>query len=143
MDIVALTEAQKLLLKELDKLLDKEKDILINDRCEELQAIIDEKADLSQKLSIVEAKRQELYPNVKAESFVKEGILKEETLKELKSLAITVKEKSDVNLALTRQSLNYIKAITSALDTRHKTLTYGSTGKLGDDNSASLFSQKI
>lgn len=143
MDIVALTEAQKLLLEELDKLLDKEKDVLINDRCEELQAIIDAKSEISQKLSIVETKRQELYPGVKAESFVKEGILNEETVKDLKALAISVKEKSDVNMALTRQSLNYIRAITSALDTRHKTLTYGNTGKLGDDSSASLFSQKI
>lgn len=143
MDIVALTEAQKLLLEELDKLLDKEKDVLINDRCEELQAIIDAKSEISQKLSIVETKRQELYPGVKSESFVKEGILNEETVKDLKALAISVKEKSDVNMALTRQSLNYIRAITSALDTRHKTLTYGNTGKLGDDSSASLFSQKI
>lgn len=143
MDIVALTEAQKLLLEELNKLLDKEKDILINNKCEELQAIIDAKAELSNKLSIVEAKRQELYPGVKAESFVKEGILEEETLKDLKSLAISAKDKSDINMALTRQSLNYIKAITSALDTRQKTLTYGNTGRLGDDASVSLFSQKI
>jgi flagellar biosynthesis/type III secretory pathway chaperone len=143
MDIVALTEAQRLLLEELNKLLDKEKDILIHDRCDELLSIIDAKADLSHKLSIVEEKRQKLYPGKKAESFIKEGTLDEKTLKDLKLLAISAKEKSDVNMALTRQSLNYIKAITSALDTRQKTLTYGNTGKLEDDSSASLFSQKI
>jgi flagellar biosynthesis/type III secretory pathway chaperone len=143
MDIVALTEAQRLLLEELNKLLDKEKDILIHDRCDELLSIIDAKADLSHKLSIVEEKRQKLYPGKKAESFIKDGTLDEKTLKDLKLLAISAKEKSDVNMALTRQSLNYIKAITSALDTRQKTLTYGNTGKLEDDSSASLFSQKI
>jgi flagellar biosynthesis/type III secretory pathway chaperone len=143
MDIVALTEAQRLLLEELNKLLDKEKDILIHDRCDELLSIIDAKADLSHKLSIVEEKRQELYPGKKAESFIKEGTLDEKTLMDLKLMAISAKEKSDVNMALTRQSLNYIKAITSALDTRQKTLTYGNTGKLEDDSSASLFSQKI
>jgi flagellar biosynthesis/type III secretory pathway chaperone len=143
MDIVALTEAQRLLLEELNKLLDKEKDILIHDRCDELLSIIDAKADLSHKLTIVEEKRQKLYPGKKAEGFIKEGTLDEKTLKDLKLLAISAKEKSDVNMALTRQSLNYIKAITSALDTRQKTLTYGNTGKLEDDSSASLFSQKI
>lgn len=143
MDIVALTEAQRLLLEELNELLDKEKDILIHDRSEELQAVIDAKAELSQKLSIVEEKRHELFPGVKAECFVKEGTLSEEIVNDLKALALSAKEKNDVNMALTRQSLNYIKAITSALDTRQKTLTYGNTGKLGDDTSASLFSQKI
>lgn len=143
MDIVALTEIQMHLLEDLNSILDKERDILVHDRCEELQAIIDAKVEISNKLSIVETKRQQLYPGVKAESFVKEGILDEKTLKDLKSLAIAAKEKSDVNMALTRQSLNYIKAITSALDTRKKTLTYGNTGKLGDDTSVSLFSQKI
>lgn len=143
MDIVALMEAQKFLLQDLNVILDREKDILINDKCDELQSIIDAKSDISQKLSIVEKKRQQLYPGVKAEDLVKDGILDEEVINDLRKLAASAKDKSDINMALTRQSLNYIRAITSALDTRTKTLTYGNTGKLEDDSSASLFSQKI
>lgn len=143
MDIVDLTRAQMRLLKDLNEVLDKEKDILIHDRCEELQSVIDAKKDISYKLSLIEEKRQQLYPGIKADSFVKKGILDKEAVRELKSLAMDAKKKSDTNMALTRQSLNYIRAITTALDTRHKTVTYGNTGRIEDDSSASLFSQKI
>jgi flagellar biosynthesis/type III secretory pathway chaperone len=130
MDIKDIINAQTNVLEELNILLDTEKEILIKDRASELTEILDKKKAIAQKISLLERKRQELYGEKKADELVEIGLLTKSSVDKLKKLTEDIKEKNEVNLILTRQSINYIRMITSALNPSQKIVTYGNNGKV-------------
>lgn len=143
MDIKDIVQAQIIVLSELNSLLDTEKEILINDKASDLPGILDEKKLIAQKISLLEKKRNELYGEKKAEELVEAGFLDKAAFDTLKKLTDDINEKNDTNLILTRQSINYIRMITSAINPSQKIMTYGNNGKIDDGVSSSVFNKKI
>lgn len=139
-DIIAL-EIQ--IFSELSEILDKEKEVLIKDRANEIPEIVEKKKLISKKLSLLETKRQEIFGSKKADDFVAEGLLDKSQVDELKKLTDLIREKNETNLVLTRQSIGYIKMITNALNPNQKVVTYGNSGKIGDGTSSNLFTTKV
>lgn len=142
MEIRDIMSAQEVVLKNLNELLDYEKEVLIKDRALELQEIIEKKKDCAKKISLLEKKRQELTGDRKAEDMVKEGLITQGQVDRLRKLSEDAKEKGEVNLMLTRQSIYYIRMITSALNPTQRVMTYGNAGKLDDGKSESVFNTK-
>lgn len=142
MEIRDIMSAQEVVLKNLNELLDYEKEVLIKDRALELQEIIEKKKDCAKKISLLEKKRQELIGDRKAEDLVKEGLITQGQVDRLRKLSEDAKEKGEVNLMLTRQSIYYIRMITSALNPTQRVMTYGNAGKLDDGKSESVFNTK-
>ncbi|GEM_PF-1490275 len=142
MEIRDIMSAQEVVLKNLNELLDYEKEVLIKDRASELQEIIEKKKDCAKKISLLEKKRQELTGDRKAEDMVKEGLITQGQVDRLRKLSEDAKEKGEVNLMLTRQSIYYIRMITSALNPTQRVMTYGNAGKLDDGKSESVFNTK-
>lgn len=142
MEIKDIMAAQEIVLKELNDLLNHEKEVLIKDKAMELQDIIEKKKDYAMKISLLEKKRQELTGQRKAEELVKEGLITQGQVERLRKLADDAKEKGEVNLILTRQSIYYIRMITSALNPNRRVVTYGNSGRLDDATSTSVFNTK-
>lgn len=142
MEVKDIMAAQEVVLKNLNELLDYEKEVLIKDRALELQEIIEKKKDCAKKISLLEKKRQELTGDRKAEDLVKEGLITQGQVDRLRKLSEDAKEKGEVNLMLTRQSIYYIRMITSALNPTQRVMTYGNAGKLDDGKSESVFNTK-
>lgn len=142
MEIRDIMAAQEVVLKNLNELLDYEKEVLIKDRALELQEIIEKKKDCAKKISLLEKKRQELTGDRKAEELVKEDLITQGQVDRLRKLSEDAKEKGEVNLMLTRQSIYYIRMITSALNPTQRVMTYGNAGKLDDGKSESVFNTK-
>lgn len=142
MEIKDIMSAQEVVLKNLNELLDYEKEVLIKDKASELQEIIEKKKDCAKKISLLEKKRQELTGDRKAEDLVKEGLITQGQVDRLRKLSEDAKEKGEVNLMLTRQSIYYIRMITSALNPTQRVMTYGNAGKLDDGKSESVFNTK-
>lgn len=142
MDIKDIINAHIGVLNELNELLDIEKEILIKDRASELSQILEKKKLIAQKISFIERKRNELTGNRKADELVAAGLLVQKQVDEVKKLTELVQEKGEVNLILTRQSIYYIRMITSALNPAVKVPTYGSSGKLDDGTSVNVFTTK-
>jgi flagellar biosynthesis/type III secretory pathway chaperone len=143
MDIRDILNYEVETLSELDELLDIEREVLINDRANELAELIEKKKLIAKKISLLEKKRQELYGDKAAEEFVNEGILDRELFNKIKKLTDIVKEKSETNLILTKQSIGYIRMVTSALNPNQKVVTYGNSGKIGDGTSQGLFTTTV
>lgn len=142
MEVKDIMAAQEVVLKNLNEILDYEKEVLIKDNASELQEIIDKKKDCAKKISLLEKKRQELTGDRKAEELVKEGLITQGQVDRLRKLSEDAKEKGEVNLMLTRQSIYYIRMITSALNPTQRVMTYGNAGKLDDGKSESVFNTK-
>lgn len=142
MEVKDIMAAQEVVLKNLNEILDYEKEVLIKDKASELQEIIDKKKDCAKKISLLEKKRQELIGDRKAEELVKEGLITQGQVDRLRKLSEDAKEKGEVNLMLTRQSIYYIRMITSALNPAQRVMTYGNAGKLDDGKSESVFNTK-
>lgn len=143
MDIKDIIKQQYEALSELNILLDCEKEILIKDKASELSELIEKKREIAKKIAGIEKTRQELYRDKKAEDFVNEGLIENSDIEKLKKLADTIKEKEEVNLVLTRQSINYIRLITSALNPNQRVVTYGNSGKIDDNTTSSLFTTRV
>jgi flagellar biosynthesis/type III secretory pathway chaperone len=139
-DIISL-ETQ--ILIELNEILDHEKEVLIKDSANELPEIVEKKKLIAKKISLLETNRQEVFGSKKAEEFVAEGLLDKTQIDELKKLTDVIKEKNETNLILTKQSIGYIRMITSALNPNQKVVTYGNSGKIGDGTSSGLFTTKV
>lgn len=142
MDIREILNYQIEALRELEELLDFEKDILIRDKAVEIPGIVEKKKVIAQKLSLLEKKRISLSGSRKADELSAEGMIEMEQVEALVKLADAIKEKEDTNYILTKQSINYIRLITSALNPGQKVVTYGSSGKAQDNTSAGLFTTK-
>lgn len=143
MDINDIVTTHIEVLSELNSLLDYEKEILIKDDADELPGIIEKKKLIAQKIAFVEKKRQEIYGAKTAEELSSEGVIGKSQVNKLKKLAEDIKEKNDTNLILTRQSIYYIRMITSALNPNQRVVTYGSTGSIDDGTQTSVFNRKI
>lgn len=143
MDIKDIVNTHIEVLSELNSLLDHEKEILIKDEANELPGIIEKKKLISQKIAFVEKKRQEIYGTKTAEELVVDGVIGKSLVEKLKKLTEDIKEKNETNLILTRQSIYYIRMITSALNPNQKVVTYGNNGSIDDGTSRSVFNRKI
>lgn len=143
MDINDIIITQLGVLEELNSLLDYEKEILIQDKAEELSSIIEKKKLISQKIAFIEKKRQEIYGTTTADELAQKGLISQNKVNKLKKLAEDIKEKNETNLILTRQSLYYIRLITSALNPNPRVVTYGNQGKIDDGTSSGVFNKKI
>lgn len=143
MDINDVVATHIEVLSELNTLLDYEKEVLIKDDAEELPGIIEKKKLISQKIAFIEKKRQEIYGSKTAEELSNEGVIGQGQVIKLKKLAEDIKEKNETNLILTRQSIYYIRMITSALNPNQRVVTYGSSGSIDDGTSRSVFNKKI
>lgn len=143
MDIKDIIGFESQILLELSEILDKEKEVLIKDKANELPELVEQKKLIAKKISLLENKRQELYGSKKVDEFVVEGIISREKAEELKKLTEDIKEKNETNLMLTKQSIGYIRTITNALNPNQKVVTYGNSGKIGDGTSSNLFTTKV
>lgn len=130
MNISDIINSQIEAMSELNLILDQEKEILIKDNASELQAIMDKKKSVAIRISQLERARQNINKEKKAEEYVNEGLLEGEKLQKLIELSDSVQQKNDINLLLTRQSINYIRAVTFALNPSPKNFTYGNNGKI-------------
>lgn len=143
MDINDIVNTQIEVLSELNSLLDREKEILIKDEANELHNIVEKKKLISQKIAFIEKKRQEIYGAKTAEELAMDGVIGKSLVDKLKKLTEDIKEKNETNLILTRQSIYYIRMITSALNPNPRVVTYGNSGNIDDETSSSVFSRKI
>jgi flagellar biosynthesis/type III secretory pathway chaperone len=143
MDINDIVNTHIEVLSELNTLLDYEKEVLIKDEANELSNIIEKKKLITQKIAFVEKKRQEIYGAKTAQELASEGVIKNGQVDKLKKLTEDIKEKNDTNLILTRQSIYYIRMITSALNPNQRVVTYGNNGSIDDATSRSVFNRKI
>lgn len=142
MDLKDLISAEEKVLIELNELLDYEREVLIKDQGAKLKEIVQKKTELAKKISIIEAKRQEVYGNKKASELVNDGLINKEQVERLKKLSLDAKEKGEVNLILTRQSIYYIRMITSALNPTPKVITYKNSGEMDDKTSSNIFNTR-
>ncbi len=143
MDISDIVKTHIEVLSELNTLLDYEKEVLTKDDAHELPGIIEKKKLITQKIAFVEKKRQEIYGTKTAEELSSDGIIDHSKVDELKKLTDDIREKNETNLILTRQSIYYIRMITSALNPNQRVVTYGNSGSIDDGVSSSVFNRKI
>jgi flagellar biosynthesis/type III secretory pathway chaperone len=143
MDINDIVNSHIEVLSELNTLLDYEKEVLIKDEANKLPDIIEKKKLVTQKIAFVEKKRQEIYGVKTAEELVNDGVIGHSQVDKLKKLTDDIREKNDTNLILTRQSLYYIRMITSALNPNQRVVTYGNSGSIDDGVTSSVFNRKI
>ncbi|QCX32376.1 flagellar protein FlgN [Caloramator sp. E03] len=143
MDINEIVKKQIEILLSLDSLLDVEKDVLIKDKASELPKIIEEKKEIARKIVEIEKIRISIYKEKTAEELVTEGILDKDKVDKLKSIVKSIKEKEETNMVLTKQSLNYIKMITSALNPNKNVITYGNSGKIENGKVVNVFTTKV
>lgn len=143
MDINDIVNAHIEVLSELNTLLDYEKEVLIMDKANELPDIIEKKKLITQKIAYVEKMRQELYGKKTAEELADDGVIEHSKIERLKKLIEDIKEKNETNLILTRQSIYYIRMITSALNPNQRVVTYGNSGNIDDAASSSVFNRTI
>lgn len=143
MDINDIVNTHIEVLSELNTLLDYEKEVLIKDEATELSNILEKKKLITQKIAFVEKKRQEIYGAKTAQELAVEGVIKKGQVEKLKKLTEDIREKNDTNLILTRQSIYYIRMITSALNPNQRVVTYGNNGSIDDATSRSVFNRKI
>lgn len=142
MDIKDLMTAEEKVLTELNDILDYEREVLIKDKGAELKEIVQKKTELAKKISVIEAKRKEIYGNKKASELINDGLVTKELVDRLKKLSMDAKEKGEVNLILTRQSIYYIRMITSALNPTPRVMTYGNSGEMDDKTSSNIFNTR-
>ncbi|EYE88817.1 hypothetical protein Q428_05860 [Fervidicella metallireducens AeB] len=143
MNINEILTSQITVVKELSELLDYEKEVLKKDLASELPAIIEGKKEIARKIAVLEKNRQNLCGNKTADEMISEGIVDISKIEELRSLINIVKEKDETNLALTKQSLNYIRMITFALNPNNKNVVYKNNGAVGDTSSTGIFTTTV
>lgn len=143
MDINDIVNTHIDILTELNSLLDHEKEVLIKDAANELPGIIEKKKLIAEKIAYVEKKRQEIYGAKTAQELAADGIIGKSLIDKLKKLTEDIREKNETNLILTRQSIYYIRMITSALNPNQRVITYGSSGSIDDVSSGSTFNKRI
>lgn len=126
----------------LIKLLDDEREALIKDQGEVIASLLETKKEIALKINKLEAERQKLLKDKKIQDLVKEGLLSEDLAREFERLAIEVKEKNETNLALTKQSLSYIRMMNNILSP-NKSVTYNPTGEINAKSSSNIFNATV
>ncbi|WP_040683742.1 flagellar protein FlgN [Thermobrachium celere] len=130
------------MLNEVNKLLDIEIDVLKKDEASKLVNIVEEKKKLMLELSKLEKKRRELCSDKGSDELISEGLISADLIDQLKAITYEVKEKNELCLLLTKQSLGYIKMFNNMLSQGNRVVTYKDTGKL-NENVNSIFTTKI
>ena len=127
--------------EELNKILEDEKEVLLNNHGEDLLKVVEKKQVILKKITLLEKKRVDLSGKISSEEAIEKGYLTREGLNKLKDLAKEIEYKNETNKLLTKQSLNYIKAIKVSFAPKNNILTtYGNGGQIGEKTSDSIFS---
>ncbi len=119
-----------------------EREILIKDEASKLEDRIEKKMYLAGKIKDVDNMRQEMFSGKKLSDFVRAGILKKSDADRFIKLVNTVEEENETNMALTEQSLSYIRFVKSALNLNPAALTYKNSGKIDSGETGSIFTKK-
>ena len=143
MDIAAIIEKEIEVFEELDKLLDKEKMILINNLAKDLPSVTEDKKNQLSKIFTLEKARKEIYKDKTGEEFVAEGLIKMEHIEKMRTITNSISQKNSLNGALTKQSLTYIKMLGSALNPLPRNTTYENTGRISNNTDKSIFTRQI
>lgn len=129
-------------LEKLNSVLEIEREALINDKSEELIKLIEDKKSLFKDISIIEKERISLYNGKVASDFVFDGIVKKDKVDKLQCLVDEIRRKQETNMALTKQSINYIRVILNTMGGSEANITYSNNGKVEDGSSTSIFTTK-
>ncbi|WDU83942.1 flagellar protein FlgN [Caloramator sp. Dgby_cultured_2] len=130
------------LFLQLTELLDKEREALIKDQGEIIASLLETKKDIAININKLEGERQRLLKDKKIQDLVKEGLISEDLAREFERLALEVKEKNETNLALTKQSLSYIRMMNNILSP-NKSVTYNPTGEINAKSSSNIFNATV
>lgn len=146
MSILTILVQEKDLLLEMFDTLNKEKEILINDDIKELEKIIVKKEELKYRIDEVENTRLGLCGDRKLNDILedmdgKEKGNAEELGKEIESIMFKIQEVNNTNGLLIKQSLNYVRAVISAV-TPAKPSVYNLTGRMEESNASSSILNK-
>jgi len=128
-------------LEKLSSVLDVEREVLINDKSEELTKLLEDKKSLFKEISSIEKERISLYNGKVASDFVLDGIVKKDKVFKLQCLVDEIRRKQETNMALTKQSINYIRIILNTMGGSEANVTYSNDGKVGE-SSTSIFTTK-
>lgn len=129
MDIVEILEKELKILKEIDNVLEIEKDCLMKEDGEKLLEIIKIKKEKMNQLQDIEEKRNKIDPNMTLKELEDKGIL---LGNELKDLVRRIGEQQETNQLLTQQSLSYAQRMLSLFKGQKETSLYGANGKVGN-----------
>ena len=130
-------------LREMNETLDKEKEILMKDKASELSDIIEKKKFLAKNIAVLENERQKQFGNKKVEELISEKIIDRKDIDDLKENIKTIKEKNELNMMLTKQSLNYIRVIKNAINPNQPVVTYKTNGKIDDSSRPGIFNTTV
>lgn len=130
-------------LKEMSITLDSEKEILMKDEASKLSSIVDKKKCLAGNIAVLEDERQKQFGNVKAEDMISEKLIDKKDIDELKELIKDIKEKNELNMMLTKQSLNYIRVVKNAINPNPPVVTYKTDGKVEDSPRSGIFNTTV
>ena len=130
-------------LKEMNKTLDNEKEILMKDKASELSAIVEKKKCLAKNIAVLENERQKQFGIKKADELISEKLIDKKDIDELKELTKDIKDKNELNMMLTKQSLNYIRVITNAINPNPPVVTYKTNGKIDDSSRSGIFNTTV
>ncbi len=135
MNIEEILSNQLVILKELDEILELEKEVLINNDGQKLIEIVETKAQLVEDLENIESQRVELYGHTKIDEIKTPFSQKGHVLllgKELKTIHLSIKEKQEINFILTKQSIAYQNTMFGIIQNQIKRSgnVYGRDGKI-------------
>lgn len=129
-------------LDEFKELLSEEREVLIKNDGEKVAAIVEKKKAFAAKINDIENERIKIAGKASAMDCVKSGMLDSGLCKTLIKTVNIVKQKSETNMALTKQSLVYIRTFMNILNPRQPVITYKSNGYVGDGRNSGIFSTK-
>lgn len=130
-------------LKEMSAALDSEKEILMKDEASKLSSIVDKKKELARNIALLENERQKQFGNIKAEELISKKLIDKKDIDELKELIKDIKEKNELNMMLTKQSLNYIRVVKNAINPYPPVVTYKTDGKVDDSSRSGIFNTTV
>jgi len=143
MDIKEIINSMTKVIGQLSDLLDCEKEFLIKDNAKEIVSIVEKKRELSKQIEGLEIQRRRGYGDKTSRELISLGVIGKDEIDNLEKLVDIVKEKSEVNSLLTKQSLNYIKTMGWILNPTMQNTTYGNNGKVSDNARTGVFTTSV
>ena len=140
LDEIIKSEIEK--LNELESLLNTEREILIKNDGEKVSGIVEKKKKFTDEIRDIENERIKISGKASSKDCVKKGMLNNEICDKLIETVNRIKQKSETNMALTKQSLTYIRTITNILRPGQPVITYKNNGYVGDGRNSGLFTTK-
>ncbi len=135
MNIEEILSNQLVILKQLDEILEQEKEVLISNEGQRLIEIVEKKTELVETLETIEKHRVEIYGHTKIDEIKTPLNTKGHVLllgKELKTIHQSIKEKQEINFILTKQSIAYQNTLFEIIQNQMKRSgnVYGRDGKI-------------